>query len=371
VVAANAFATDNVPNGPSAALREVRLPIRIASLIAAVLFAVFTLVCARVPDAWAQPKIPAAVTLYIPSGIGGGYDVYGRLASRHLGRFLPGSPTLIPKNMPGAGGVVLANYLSNVAPKDGSAIALLQGGTPLEPLFGISQAKFDVTKFHWLISLNRLVSIGVFWHTSPARTADDLFSREILLASSGGGDSSTEIMPRLLNRLAGTQFKVISGYKGTGDGMLAMERGEVHGIVGHELSALRAARPEWLRDDKARIVIQIGLSRSPDLPDVPNALDLVKDEEHRQAFALLLTRQVHGRPFVAPPGTPADVVAALKQAFMAMAKDPLFLQDAAKMKADIVVNDGDEVAALYARTYATPRPLVERAVEEFRRAGGR
>jgi tripartite-type tricarboxylate transporter receptor subunit TctC len=321
-------------------------------------------------EAAAQFKAPT-VTLYIPSGIGGGYDTYGRLASRHLARFLPGNPTLIPKNMPGAGGVVLANYLYNVAPTDGSAIALLQGGTALEPLFGFSQAKYDVTKFHWLISLNRLVSIGVFWHTSPVRTTDDLYARDVLVGSSGGGDSSTEILPRLLNRLAGTRFKIISGYKGTGDSMLAMERGEVEGIVGHELSALRAARPEWLRDRKAHIVIQVGLSRSPDIPDVPNALDLVKDEDHRKVFALLLTRQVHGRPFVAPPGTPPDVVALLKHAFMAMAKDEAFLQDAAKMKADIVVNTGDEVAALYARTYATPRPLVERAIDEFKRAGGR
>jgi tripartite-type tricarboxylate transporter receptor subunit TctC len=326
--------------------------------------------CAGASVATAQFKAPA-VTLYIPSGIGGGYDTYGRLASRHLGRFLPGNPTLIPKNMPGAGGVVLANYLYNVAPADGSAIALLQGGTALEPLFGFSQAKFDVTRFHWLISLNRLVSIGVFWHASPVRTVDDLYAREVLVGSSGGGDSSTEILPRLLNRLAGTRFKIISGYKGTGDSMLAMERGEVEGIVGHELSALRAARPEWLRDHKAHIVIQVGLTRSPDIADVPNALDFVKDEDHRKVFALLLTRQVHGRPFVAPPGTPADVVAALKRAFAAMAKDPAFLQDAAKMKADIVVNDGEEVAALYARTYTTPRPLVERAIDEFKRAGGR
>jgi tripartite-type tricarboxylate transporter receptor subunit TctC len=334
-------------------------------------FVVLAALWTATPRAAAQPKIPSAVTLYIPSGIGGGYDTYGRLASRHLGRFLPGNPTLIPKNMPGAGGVVLANYLYNVAPKDGSAIALLQGGTPLEPLFSFSQAKFDAKQFHWLISLNRLVSIGVFWHTSPARTTDDLYARDVLVGSSGGGDSSTEILPRLLNRLAGTRFKIISGYKGTGDGMLAMERGEVEGIVGHELSALRAARPEWLRDRKARIVIQVGLGRSPDIPEVPNALDLVKDEEHRKVFALLLTRQVHGRPFVAPPGTPPDVVAAFRQAFMAMAKDAAFLQDAAKMKADIVVNDGAEMAALYAKTYATPRPLVERAIEEFKRAGGR
>jgi len=313
----------------------------------------------------------SSVTLYIPSGIGGGYDTYGRLAARHLGRFLPGNPTLVPKNMPGAGGVVLASYLYNVAPKDGSAIALVQGGTPLEPLFGNSQAKFDVTRFNWLISLNRLVSIGIFWHTTRIHTPADLLNGEVLLGSSGGGDSSTQIMPSLLNRLAGTKFKIITGYKGTGDSMLAMERGEVEGIVGHELNGLRAQRPDWLRDHKIRIVIQLGLTKSSDIADVPNALDLVKDEEGRRGFELLLTRQVHGRPFVAPPGTPPDIVATLRHGFMAMTKDPQFLQDAGKMKADIVVNSGEEVAALYAKTYAAPRPLVERAIREFRLAGGR
>jgi tripartite-type tricarboxylate transporter receptor subunit TctC len=325
---------------------------------------------AHASDAVAQFKAPS-VALYIPSGIGGGYDTYGRLAARHLGRFLPGNPTLIPKNMPGAGGVVLANYLYNVAPKDGSAIALLQGGTPFEPLFGFSQAKFEVGKFNWLISLNRLVSIGVFWHTSAAHTAQDLVTREILVASSGGGDSSTSILPKLLNRLAGTRLKVIQGYTGTGDGMLAMERGEVHGIVGHELSALRAARPDWLRDGKARIVIQVGFTKSPDIPDVAMAVDLVKDPEDRKVLELLLTRQEHGRPYVAPPGTPPDVVATFRDAFRAMAKDPAFLQDAANMKADTVVNSGDEIAALLAKTYASPKPLVERAIAEFKAAGGR
>jgi tripartite-type tricarboxylate transporter receptor subunit TctC len=320
-------------------------------------------------EAAAQFK-PTAVSLYMPSGIGGGYDTYGRLAARHLGRFLPGNPALIPKNMPGAGGVVLANYMYNVAPRDGSAVALVQGGTPFEPLFGNAQAKYDVSKFNWLISLNRLVSIGIFWHTTRIRTPADLFEGEVLVGSSGGGDSSTQIMPTLLNRLAGTKFKVITGYKGTGDTMLAMERGEVDGIVGHELNGLRAQRPDWLRDNKGRIVIQVGFRRSPDISEVPMAVDLVKDEEGRKVLELLLMRQENGRPFIAPPGTPADIVAIYRQAFAAMAKDPGFLQDAANIRADIAPNGGEEVAALYARTYASSPALVERAVAEFRKAGG-
>jgi tripartite-type tricarboxylate transporter receptor subunit TctC len=325
--------------------------------------------CLAATGAAAQFK-PTTVSLLIPSGIGGGYDTYGRLAARHLGRFLPGNPAVIPKNMAGAGGVVLANYLYNVAPKDGTVIALFQGGTPFEPLFGNTLAKFDTTKLNWLISLNRLVNIGLFWHTTPVRMTDDLFKGPILVGSSGGGDSSTEVMPNLLNRLAGTKFKVVAGYTGTGEVALAMERGEVEGMVGWELNALRATKPDWLRDKKARIVIQIGVTKSADLPDVPAALDLVKDDEGRKVFELLLMRQENGRPFAAPPGTPPEVVATLRQAFAAMVRDPAFRQDAQNMKADIAANSGEDVANLLAKAYGSPRPLIERAGAEFRKAAG-
>jgi tripartite-type tricarboxylate transporter receptor subunit TctC len=334
-----------------------------------VLLAAVTL-CLPCAPAGAQFKA-SSVTVYIPAGIGGGYDAYGRLASRHLGRFLPGNPAIVPKNMPGAGGVVVGNYISNVAPKDGSAIALFMAGAPFEPLFGNSRAQYDPAKLNWIISLNRLVNIGIFWHASSVKTTADFFAGEILVGSSGGGDASTEVYPNLLNHLAGTKFKVVTGYKGNGEAMLAMERGEVHGIVGTELSSLRATRPDWIRDRKVRIVVQIGLSRSPDIPDVPQGLDLVKDSDGRRVFELLLARQENGRPFAAPPGTPRDVVETLRRAFVAMTKDPAFLRDAEKMRADIVVSTGDEIAALIGKTYATPRPLVERAIATFRGASRR
>jgi tripartite-type tricarboxylate transporter receptor subunit TctC len=225
-------------------------------------------------------------------------------------------------------------------------------------------------KFNWLISLNRLVTIGIFWPETRIYTPADLFKGEVLLGSSGGGDSTTDIIPNLLNRLAGTKFKVITGYKGTGDSMLAMERGEVEGIVGHELNGLRAQRPDWLRDKKIRIVIQIGLTNSPDIPDVPQALDLVKDPDGRAVFEILLARQQHGRPFVAPPGTPPETVATLRQAFLDMSRDPVFLQDARNIRSDIVVNSPDDIMALLQKTYSTPKPLVERAIAEFKRAAG-
>jgi len=304
------------------------------------------------------------------SGIGGGYDAYGRLTSRHLGRFLPGNPVMIPKNMAGAGGVVAANYLYNVAPKDGSAVALFMAGAPFEPLFGNSQAKFDPLRLNWLISLNRLVNIAIFWHASPIRTPADFYKDQVLIGSSGGGDSSTEVYARLLNNLAGTRFKIITGYSGNGETMLAMERGEVWGIVGTELSSLRATRPDWIRDGKVRIVAQVGLTNSADIADVPQALDLGKDADGRKVFEILLARQEYGRPFALPPDTPPEIVATYRQAFAAMARDPAFLADAQNMRADIVAASGEEVAALLARTYASPRALIERASAEFKKAAG-
>ncbi|HTI88265.1 MAG TPA: tripartite tricarboxylate transporter substrate-binding protein [Alphaproteobacteria bacterium] len=312
----------------------------------------------------------SSITVSIGSGTGGGYDTYGRLTARHLGRFLPGNPTLIAKNQPGAGGVVLANAMYNVAPKDGSAIAILQAGTPFEPLFGNAQAKFDPQKFNWLVSLNRLVNIGVFWHTSRIQKMEDLLTGEAIVGSSGGGNASTEVYPNLLNNLAGTKFKVIAGYKGTGDTALAMERGEVEGIVGWELSSLRANKPDWIRDKKANIVIQVSLTKSDDLPDVPTVIDLVKNPDDKRIVELLLARQEHGRVFLAPPGTPADIVATYRTSFLAMAKDKAFRDDAERLHADIAVNTGEEVAALLARTYNAPKPLVERAIAEFKKAGG-
>jgi tripartite-type tricarboxylate transporter receptor subunit TctC len=312
----------------------------------------------------------STITVSIASGTGGGYDTYGRLAARHLGRHLPGNPSLVARNQPGAGGIVLANAMYNVAPKDGSAIAILQAGTPFEPLFGNAQAKFDPQKFNWLISLNKLVNIGVFWHTSRVKTMNDLLTGQVIVGSSGGGNASTEVYPNLLNNLAGTKFKVIAGYKGTGDTALAMERGEVEGIVGWELSSLRANKPDWLRDKKANIVIQVALTRSADIPEVPSVIELIKNDEDKRIVELLLARQEHGRVFLAPPGTPADTIAALRTGFMTMAKDKTFLADAKKLHADIVVNSGEEVEALIKKTYGAPKPLVDRAVAEFKKASG-
>lgn len=332
--------------------------------------ALYGAVAASTVDVRAADFKGASITIAIGSGTGGGYDAYGRLAGRHLGKYLPGNPAMVPKNMPGAGGVVSANWVYNVAPKDGTAIGIFQAGTAFEPLFGNTQAKFDAQKFNWLASLNSLANIGIFWHESPVRTVDDLFKGEVLVGSSGGGNASTQVFPILLNNLIGTKFKVIAGYTGTGETNIAMERGEVYGIVGTEWSSLKANKSDWIRDKKVRVVIQIGLQSHPELKQVPSVVELIKDPESRHVMELLLARQTYGRAFAAPPGVPADVTAAFRKAFAAMAKDDGFLADAQKIRAEINYATGDEILALLEKTYGAPKPLVARAINEFKRAGG-
>ncbi len=340
--------------------------LRPAAMIAAVAGSLFL----AADDTRAADFKGQTITIAIGSGTGGGYDAYGRLVARHLPKALPGNPAVVPKNMPGAGGVVSATWVYNVAPKDGTALGIFQAGAPFEPLFGNAQAKYDPTKFTWLISLNRLANIGIFWHESPARTIEDLFKGEVLVGSSGGGNASTQVFPILLNNLIDTKFKVIAGYTGTGETNLAMERGEVHGIVGTEWSSLKASKPDWIRDNKVRVVFQISLSSHPELKQVPSIVDQIKDADSRRVMELLLARQEYGRSFAAPPGLAADVAAALRKGFADIAVDPALLAEAGKMGAEIEIGTHDQILALLEKTYNAPKPLVERAIAEFKRAGG-
>ena len=340
---------------------------RAAVMAFGVLAGLATVPCASVQGADFKGQ---TITIAIGSGTGGGYDAYGRLAARHLPRHLPGAPAVVPKNMPGAGGVVSANWVYNVAPRDGTALGIFQAGAAYEPLFGNNQAKFDPTKFTWLISLNRLANIGIFWHESPVHSVDDLFKREVLVGSSGGGNASTQVFPVLLNNLIDTKFKVIAGYTGTGETNLAMERGEVHGIVGTEWSSLKASKPDWLRDKKVRVVFQISLSSHPELKSVPSIVDKVEDPDSRRVMELLLARQEYGRAFAAPPALAPDVAAALRAGFAAIATDASLLAESEKMGAEIEVGTHQQIHALLDKTYNAPKPLVERAIHEFKRAGG-
>ena len=321
---------------------------------------------AAIPAARAQHAQP--VTIVIGSEAGGGYDAYGRLAARHLGRFLPGEPTVVPRNMPGAAGVTETNWLYNQAPRDGTAIGITQNGNPFEELFGNKNAHFDPRKFNYIMSLNRFVDLALVNSNTPFMTAKDAFEKEIIVG--GIQNSDPGIMPALCNILAGTKFKIINGYNSTTEIFLAIDRGEVQGMVGIAYDSLKATKPDWITDKKARILMQVGLERHHELPDVPTVMEFIKNPEDRAAAELILMRLQASRPFVAPPGVPAPVVKEIRDAFAKMAKDPDFLADAAKIHAEIAVTTGDEMAAILDKAYKTPQPIIQRAAETLKKAGG-
>src|SRR5215475_15883355 len=255
-----------------------------------------------------------SITMLVGSGVGGGYDTYARIFARHMSRHIPGNPAVIAKNMPAAAGLAAASTLYTTADKDGSTIAAFTNGAAMEPLFGNTSARYDAQKFNWLGSIGKLQNVCATWHQSPAKTIEAARAREIIVAAAGA-TSNTAVVPRVLNALIGTRFKVVAGYD-PGSGLtLALERREVEGICGLSWSTIKASRPHWVRDRLLNVIVQMGLDRLPDLPDVPRAADLVSDGDSRQVLGLILVRQEMGRPFAAPPGVPAERVAALRAGF--------------------------------------------------------
>lgn len=307
-----------------------------------------------------------SIILSISSSIGTGNDLYGRLMARHLGRFLPGHPNIIPENMPGAGGVVQTNWMFNVARKDGSVLAIMQAGPAFDPLLGYDNAHYDPRQFHWLMSLDSLVSLAVVRDDAPVRTAQDLFTKEVIF---GGSTGDSVILPLLMNDLIGTKIHLVKGYPGAGDVILAMQRGEVQAVTTY-WDTVKAIRQGQGSDGGMRILLQIVLQKHRELPEVPLVMDFVKDPESRQIMELVLARQAVGRPIALPPGTPADKVAQFKKALDQMVADPQFLADAAKMKLEINVTTGAELATLVDNAYKTPPAIASKAAAELKRAGG-
>jgi tripartite-type tricarboxylate transporter receptor subunit TctC len=244
--------------------------------------------------------------------------------------------------MPGAGSLVLANWLYNVAPKDGTAIGAIGRGTPFDPLLGIEAAKFDSTKSLWLGSMNNEVSVCVAWHTSGIAKYEDVLKKELTVGGTGPS-ADTDQFPRIANAVLGTKFRIISGYPGGNDINLAMERGEVGGRCGWSWSSVISTRMNWYKEKKVNILMQFALEKHDDLPNIPLVVDLAKDDEQRAILRLIFARQALGRPFLGPPGIPADRAAALKAAFVAAMKDKALLAEAAKAKLEITPLDGERV----------------------------
>lgn len=275
---------------------------------------------------------PKKISLYIGYTPGGSYDLYGRLVARHLGRFLPGQPTVVPQNMPGAGSLKAANFVYNVAPKDGSALGAVVETLALEQNLGNPTVQYDAKKFTWIARVASSNNVQIVWHTSKVQSITDAKATEAAMAGSPGNIG--EIVPRLLNSVIGTKFKVIGAYPASAEGMLAMERGEVDGTT-TSWATLKANKQQWLQEKKIRIILQDLPERSAELPDVPCLVELGESPADRELLSLYASGGVVGRSILAPPGLPAEVANALREGFMAMTRDPAFLADLNKTGVDV------------------------------------
>ena len=316
----------------------------------------------------AQPSrtITGPITIYVAGTAGGGIDLFARLVGRHLGRHIPGRPAITVDDMPGAGGIRAANFLARQAPHDGTVLTAFAGGPVIEPLIGARNPGYDASQFTWIGALTKDVGLCLSWGTSPFKTIDDVRNHTMVVAGTGAG-SETDTWPVIINEVLGTKFKVVTGYLGTQETILAIERGEASGRCIISLSALKTAKPDWLTGKKVNVLLQVGLKKSPDLPEVPLLLDLAKSDGDRQMLKLLSAPSEMARPFATPPDLDASTAALLRRAFDDMVVDPQFVAEAKAMHADIAPTRGEDVQKLVSEMYATPRPIVERAKKFFAR----
>jgi len=299
------------------------------------------------------------VELYIGYSVGGGYDLYARVLARHIGSHIPGNPTIVVKNMEGAGSLRLANWLYRVAPQDGSVFATFGRGIAFDPLLIGKGDQFDAVKFNWLGSANNEVSVCVALKDSGITKFEDLFTKELAVGGTGTS-ADTDQFPRVLNSILGTHFKIVEGYPGGNDVVMAMERGEVQGRCGWSWSSVKSTHKSWIDDKKMVVLVQLSLNKHPELPDVPSVLDFAKTDEQRAILKMIFARQVMGRPYVAPPNLPADRVAILRQAFMATMQDKDFLAEADKAGLEITPVAGEDIQRLVQQIYETPAGIARK-----------
>jgi len=302
------------------------------------------------------------IRMVIGSGAGGGYDVYARFLARHLPRHIPGNPTIVSQNMPAAAGLAATNWAySAAAPRDGTIILATYNALLDDPLYGSAVARFDPLRFETVGSISKQQTVCATWHASPIKTIAQARENEVTVSATGSsGDRAT--MPRILNALLGTKFKIINGYGAT-ESMLAVERGEVDGMCGVSWSTLKVSNPDWVQNNRLNVMIQAGMRPQPGLADVPLLIDLAANRDDRALIELLFFAQEMGRPFVMPPDTPKQRVNTIRRAFDAVMKDPAFLAEAQKSQFDVDPLSGEEMQQILRRAYATPKALVQRAAE--------
>ena len=299
------------------------------------------------------------INLLIGYGPGAGYDAYGRLMARHMGRHIPGNPSIIPQNMPGAGSIKAAGYIYSVAPKDGTAIGIIATAAALDPLYTGNKTLFDPARFTWIGNLDETIGTCAVWHTTGIKTLEDMRTRETLFGGSGPAAINSQHAAALKN-LLGLKIKLIQGYNGALATRLVMPRGEIEAGCGFALSSLQAQHTADYRDKRLVPVVQLAIDKHPELEGVTHVYDYAKTPQMRQVFDLVFGSHVLGRPFVAPPDMPADRVKVLQAAFDATMKDPEFIADAAKQKLEVEPVPGDRLAAILKSIYATPKPIIDR-----------
>jgi tripartite-type tricarboxylate transporter receptor subunit TctC len=304
------------------------------------------------------------LSLYIGfSPIGFGYDTYGRMLARFLGKHLPGNPSVVPQNRPGAGSMGLANYTYNVAARDGTEIALIGRGVAMEPLLtgDASMARFDATRFFWLGSMNNEVAGFFISGTAPASGLKDILNGRELQVGSAGAGSDPQMFAVALNAILHTRLKLIAGYPGMNEILLGMSRGELDGVVGYSWGVARAGSMDAVRKGELRLVMQLALQKHPELPDIPLVIDLAPEDEGKRVLELIFARQTMGRPLVAPPGLDPHVAAALRKAFADAMHDPEFIAECEKMNLETRFVSGEEVQDTVRALYSLPSEIVLQA----------
>jgi tripartite-type tricarboxylate transporter receptor subunit TctC len=304
-----------------------------------------------------------SIDLLIGAPAGGGYDIYARALARHYGRHIPGQPVIVSKNMPGAGSARAAGFISTVAPKDGTAIAAIMPGAVMGPLLDEkAEALFDPTKVNYLGTANNGTRVCVSRKDSKIKTFDDAFTQKAAFGGVSSNDSTREY-GYMHKNTAGAQYDVVSGYSGTAEIALAMERGEIDGACGWDWSSFKSQRPDWIRDGRVNLLLQVGLEPNAELTrmGVPSVFKYVKSDEARKVVELVISQQVFQRSYIAPPGLPAEQLETLRSAFDATMSDRQFLNDAEKIRIDVSPLSGAKVQALVQKLYATPKDIVARA----------
>ena len=329
-----------------------RIPIRFARRVALILAMAAAALPARADDFYKGKSI----SLIIASNTSGGYDTYGRILARHLGAHLAGNPTIVPQNMPGAGGIRAANYLYSIAAKDGTVFGIFDQAMFLDQLLGIPGLRGDVRQFNWIGRLASNSSVLFAWHTAAVKKIEDAYTHELIVAAPG---SNSRLNWTALNALVGTKLKLLTGYEGPATAKIAMERGEVEALS-LPWGVLREENPEWLADKKINLLLQTGLEKNAGLSDLPRMIDLAKNEDDRRVLEIFASPSLVGRSFAAPPGLPKERVEELRAAFMETTKDPDFLAEVTKLNFDLDPLSGGDLQAFFIKAdYASA--LIERA----------